>query len=346
MVSDTPEAVLSSGQLLLSDKPYLSTSGAHYLIGNGTELAIYETGSETPIWKLRLLDKTAARIEMHPYGLLAMRDRDGALIWETPIAEPVEGSYLDIDASGVAQILTPAVEALWRSDTLTDEVMLGVNYEVSQTLSDTSVFDNEDGSSIAVETTIAAKYVVKYTPPASPPAAEEVIPFGPNGEIGEDAIAAAAAAEAAEPDTETRPKKAATVETAPTQDQALAGEPVTLPELSVLLTYSIGDQVRGAQGAAPDYFVAVDAEGFGVITEGAGAKLVALQGGTRVAFMLADGPMKDKVLLGHPDGASSAISRTRTSSKSAPRLSQWRAVSPVLNPRLIPVTSCATKASG
>lgn len=47
-------------------------------------------------------------------GVLAMRDRDGAVIWKTLIGAPRPGSRFDIDEDGVPQVISPDGDVMWK----------------------------------------------------------------------------------------------------------------------------------------------------------------------------------------------------------------------------------------
>lgn len=267
VVSSAPGAALSPGQVLFNGKPYVSKSGAHYLItGTSSDLAIRETGTDAPVWSLKLIDRSAERIEMTERGTLAILGLDGEVIWETEIGAPEPGSTLDINESGIAEITTPSGNIVWRSDRLPEQPVEGLSYEIVLRTSEAQHLKRDDGGRSQLSTTSLIRHVVTYTPPEAPEVTEDVLPYGPGGEIGS---AAAAVPE--------------------------------IPDVAVLLTYSINDQVRGTDGAAPDYFVAVDAAGEGVIVEGEGVALTALRQGDQVVFQVAEGPFKGQVLIGEDD---------------------------------------------
>lgn len=277
VVSTAPQAVVSPGQSLLHAKRYLSKSGAHYLItGDSSDLRIVETDTNAVVWSLRLVDRLADYIHMTDRGTLAMLDLQGAVIWETPIAAPVPGSALEIDDTGVAFIQSPSGEVLWRSDLLPEQPNPGLSYEISLRKSDRAVTESEDGGSTSVSTTSLVTHIVSYLPPETVPMAEVEVVLPPESEM--------IAVEINDDDAGT---------------PALAD----LPDISVLLTYSINDQVRDAANQGPDYYVAVDGAAEGVIVEGEGLPLLVLRDGDRVVFQAADGDFKDMVLIAEDDRA-------------------------------------------
>ena len=257
VISSAPNAVVSPGQTLLHGKRYLSASGAHYLVtGDSSDLRILETGSDAPVWTLRLVDQLADHIQMTDRGTLAMLDLQGAVIWETPIAQPVPGSALEIDEKGIAQILSPSGDLLWRSDVLPEQPVPGVSYEIGLRTNESGVTESSNGSSTTVSTITTTTHVVSYVPPATY-----------------------------------------------TQTDSETGVPglAELPEVSVLLTYSINDQVRDASNPSPDYYVAAGGAAEGLIIEGAGLPLLVARDGDHVVFYAAEGAFKDKVLVAEDD---------------------------------------------
>lgn len=259
VVSSAPQAVVSPGQTLLHGKRYLSASGAHYLVtGDSSDLRIVETGSDAPVWTLRLVDQLADHIQMTDRGTLAMLDLQGAVIWETPIAQSVPGSVMEIDEKGIAQILSPSGDVLWRSDVLPEQPVPGVSYEISLRTDKAGVTEAGDGSRTTVSTITLTQHVVAYVPPAT------VTETG--SESGASGLA-------------------------------------DLPEVSVLLTYSINDQVRDPSNPSPDYYVAADGAAEGVIVEGEGMPLLVVRDGDIVMFQAAEGALQDTVLIAEDDRA-------------------------------------------
>lgn len=270
-----PGITVSPGQSLVLGMAYVSASGDHYLsTGAKWDLAIRTTDTDELVWEIRILDRTPDRIEMTPEGRLAMLDVDGTAIWQTEVEEPVPGSSLVIDESGVAQIVTPDGRTVWRSDSLPTQLMPGVSYSTAFRSNAENKTDGDDGSRTEVRTTALVEQVVTYLPPTNTTPFNEIA-------VNQDVAT----------------EEQAVFSTDGVVAVQSASVPV-LPEVALLLTYSINDQVRGTNGDAEDFFAAVDEQGEGLILPGAGTAFAIRREGDRVAFQIPDGPFRDLMLTG------------------------------------------------
>lgn len=253
---EVPAAALKPGESLVPDQRYPSASGTHVLVTKtGHDLIVFTADGGEPAWGFELRTETQATVTMMPDGVLAMRDRDGAVIWKTLIGAPRPGSRFDIDEDGVPQVISPDGDVMWRGDALPDRPRADTGFALSFKKRVLEDFENRDGSTVSVvtETLVTRQVAVTNLPDPSEEKRWEDAPFG--------------------------------------------GVVPTLPEIGVLLTYSINNEVRGEAGAAPDYFVSLDG-GLGVIVPGTGQAFEMLRSDDTVRFRVASGPDAGLFLTG------------------------------------------------